>query len=330
MATQLTLSQAFTGFKIYQTAVGRSPRTIESYDSTFNKLAEFLDGNPAIAAITRRNIVHFLLHLQTDYTTVPNGIAPRPRIKLSPKTVYNIYVNLSALWSWAVKEDYVDANIIRAIDKPQFETPVIEPFSQDQVGALLDACIHTHKWKNRETRTRRVTADRDRAIVALLLDTGIRSSELCGIRYQDVDMANNSIKVRGKGKGRGSKERIVFFGRRAARHLWRYITPRLETSSQPDFVFTAWAADDRQQMTRDNLQTLMKRMGGRAGVTNCHPHRFRHTFAITYLRSGGDPFTLQQLLGHTSLEMVRRYVHIVENDCKEVHKHASPGDNWRI
>ena len=82
MATQLTLSQAFTGFKIYQTAVGRSPRTIESYDSTFKKLAEFLDGNPAIAAITRRNIVHFLLHLQTDYTTVPMA-SPRDRVSSS-------------------------------------------------------------------------------------------------------------------------------------------------------------------------------------------------------------------------------------------------------
>ncbi|MBI5082479.1 MAG: tyrosine-type recombinase/integrase, partial [Chloroflexi bacterium] len=67
-----------------------------------------------------------------------------------------------------------------------------------------------------------------------------------------------------------------------------------------------------------------------AKVPKCHPHRFRHTFAITYLRSGGDVFTFQELMGRSTLEMVQHYARLAERDVDEVHKRASPADNWRL
>jgi integrase/recombinase XerD len=78
------------------------------------------------------------------------------------------------------------------------------------------------------------------------------------------------------------------------------------------------------------LRQVINALGEKAGVNHSYPHRFRHTFAITYLRSGGDVFTLQILLGHSSLDMVRRYALVAEIDAERVHRKASPADNWRL
>ena len=78
------------------------------------------------------------------------------------------------------------------------------------------------------------------------------------------------------------------------------------------------------------MRILVRRLGKRADIAKVFPHKFRHTFATTYLRSGGDIYTLQALLGHSSLDMVRHYVRIAELDIENAHRKASPVDNWRL
>jgi integrase/recombinase XerD len=143
---------------------------------------------------------------------------------------------------------------------------------------------------------------------------------------KDVNLNNHSIKIVGK----GNKERIVFFGKRTGKALWKHLLPRLNTDQPQDYLFAVDFPRDPRKMRRGVLMHLLKRIGERAGVLGVHPHRYRHTFAITYLRNGGDVLTLQALLGHADLKMVKRYAQVAASDCARVHQAASPVDNWRL
>ncbi|MBN2004672.1 MAG: site-specific integrase [Anaerolineae bacterium] len=112
------------------------------------------------------------------------------------------------------------------------------------------------------------------------------------------------------------------------RAIWRYMATR------PDYTLVQplFASDDGDTipLNRNALYRLLSRLGKRAGVNNCHPHRFRHTFAIEFLRNGGDIYSLQRMMGHSTLEMVKTYLSIVQSDIENTHRRASPVDNWKL
>lgn len=328
----ITLRQAITGFIHYQTAAGRSTYTLRNYRTSFAKLQTYMvehqDGaqDPPMATITRVQLIDFLVWLREDYISQPAGIAPRPAGHLAPKTILNIHADLSALWRWAVEEEFLETNIVRTIEPPDPTETTVDPFTQEELENLLAVCDQKKTWKAVGAIQLSPIADRDRCILLLLVDTGLRASELCNLRIADVDMGRNRIAVR---HGKGDKNRFVQFGKRAAKALWRYLTPRLP--ADPDaYLITVGSKDDQRPMDRRALGLQLARIGARAGVPHVYPHRFRHTFAITYLRNGGDLFTLQELLGHSDLAMVRRYARIAQSDCARAHAKASPADNWRL
>jgi len=128
--------------------------------------------------------------------------------------------------------------------------------------------------------------------------------------------------------GKGTKERILAIGRRTCKAIWRYLATR-EDYLPSDPLF-AQHDDLTKPLSRRALHTLISRIGERAQIQGVHPHRFRHTFAIIFLRNGGDIYSLQAMLGHTGLDMVREYLAIVEADVANAHRKASPIDNWGI
>jgi len=331
MVHKLTLSQAYEGMIRYKMATGRSPHTIADYRISFKKLLLFFDVNPPISSITREQMVGFFAWLQNEYVSIPDGAAPRGEKRLSPKSIRNIHTNLSALWTWAEQEGFVETNIIRSIEKPKANPPIIEPFTKDEIVMLLKACDSSRTWKSRSNAANaRPTADRDRAIIMTILDTGARASELCGIHFRDVNLTTHSIKTLGKGPGREAKERMVYIGKRTGQAIWKSLVPRLDKIQEDDSLFVVGKEGDWRPMSRHVLGKLLKRIGERAGVEGVNPHRFRHTFAITYLRNDGGVFTLQALLGHSDLTMVKRYARIAQIDCATTHRKASPVDNWRL
>ncbi len=129
------------------------------------------------------------------------------------------------------------------------------------------------------------------------------------------------------GKAKDGKGRIVYLGKSVRSFLWRY---RAERKDGGDGNAPLFLGKIHRPINRDALRQLMIRLGQKVGVRKCHPHRFRHTFAITCLRSGGDVFTLKSLLGHGSLDMVEHYARIAQVDVEQAHRKASPADNWRL
>ncbi len=155
---------------------------------------------------------------------------------------------------------------------------------------------------------------RDRAIILLLLDIGLRPWELCALSLDDVDLKTGQILVRGgpTGGAKGGKSRMVYGGNAVRRSLWRYLVTRYDKDNERAPLFTA----NPRSLNRDSLRHLVARLGGVAQIRKCHPHRFRHTFAITDLCCGGDVFSLQRLLGHGSQEMVQHYARLAQVDIE--------------
>ena len=151
---------------------------------------------------------------------------------------------------------------------------------------------------------RRPTAKRDQAIVLVLLDSGIRASELCKMKIGDIDVRHGRLDIQhGVGGGaKGGKGRTIYVGKVARQALWRYLQDR-EDGDDPEALL--FVVSGIRLFNPGSLRQLIQRIGERAGVPNVYPHKFRHTFALTYLRAGGDVFTLRSLLGHSTLDMVR-------------------------
>jgi site-specific recombinase XerD len=125
--------------------------------------------------------------------------------------------------------------------------------------------------------------------------------------------------------GKGDKARYVFLGDRTRTALWKYLNDR-PGAKQAEPLF---ATRSKTHITRRNLGHLLNHLAERAGVEHCHPHRFRHTMAINFLRNGGNTLELQKVLGHESLEMVRRYARLAESDLERT-ADKSVGDNWKL
>ena len=323
----LSLSKAIIGFLQYKAAEGLSPTTLHSYEHDLKLWLEYTTDVP-VSKINSQSLQNYFAWLRTDYK--PRRITANPA-NLSSKTIHNFYISLSAFFTWASRE-FDLLNPIKAVPAPKFEEAPVEPFTKEQVEALLKACElckEAQPIDRRKFIMRRSTAKRDQAMIMMLLDTGLRASELSALKVEDVDLRTGKVQVKhGRlGGAKGGKGRTVFLGKAARRTLWRYLAER-EDGEDPDAPLFLVKYD--RPMNKNALRLLMAHLGNKAGVKKCHPHRFRHTFAITYLRSGGDLFTLQALLGHSTLDMVQHYARIAEIDIEQVHRRASPADNWRL
>jgi site-specific recombinase XerD len=132
----VTLSQASEGMLLYKKAAGKSQHTIRDYRCQLDKLKKFLPDDPPLESITCEQLVEFFVWLRDDYVSNCSGPIPRAPRRLSPKSIFNIHIALSALWSWAVEMGLVEKNVVRSIKIEKPQDPVIETFGKEQVEAI--------------------------------------------------------------------------------------------------------------------------------------------------------------------------------------------------
>lgn len=228
-------------------------------------------------------------------------------------TTVNMYLRgWRAFFTFLYEGGFIRENPAARVKFVLGEKRIIETFSRAQLKALLDV-------PDRAT----FTGYRDYVAMLIMLDTGVRVSELVGIRMSDINYAERTIKIRGKGR----KERLVPFQTTLERHLRTYeeIRGYLETDA---LIVTI----DNTPMRPRSMQDNIAKIGLASGITGVRvsPHTFRHTFAKMYVMNGGDMASLQRILGHATLDMVRTYVNLFSTDVSRQHAKYSPLERLHV
>ena len=237
-----------------------------------------------------------------------------PTESSAQRSILGRFASMSAFFNWAKSDGLLQQSPTEHIKRPKVAKQIVPIFTREEMQALLAACDDQDES----------VAARNKAIITLLLDTGIRLGELLGLRMDRLNVQDGTAQVTGK----GAKDRVVFIGAFCKKQLWRYIS-MFRPEPAPNVVEVFLNLDGTPLQDR-RLYAVVTGLGKKAGVSNVHPHRFRHTAAVQFLRNGGNIFALQKMLGHTTLDMVRYYVELSQEDVKNVHKTASPADNWKL
>ena len=300
-AHAITLEYASEAFRLRCQAQNLSAGTLIWYGENIKRWYKFLESQGVTLA---KDVTPSLIRLSFE--------AMRER-GVGMNTVARTYGGLRCFFSFLARERMIPENPFQFVEKPRMEKKLIKPMSLEQVGTLLGA-IKTKRWTDQNLRT----------IIVLILDTGLRVSELIGIRRDEVDLAGGVLRVMGK----GAKEREVPFGLTAKQTLWSYMARRGDVPGQ-DLLFVNRYG---RKICRYWIEKAIRNLARELNIQGVRvsPHTLRHTFATQYIKNGGDAFSLQKILGHSTLDMVRVYVGLADTDVRQLHRKFSPMDRMGI
>ena len=306
---RLSLREASRGFIISLRASNRySPAYLDTLSRSLAFLCYHAEANgwPEVARISVNHIEDYLTTLQTmpRYGEARFGT-------ISQSYIESQYRRLKRFFNWLVERDHMDDNPLRLIPHPHVDERVVATVSDEEITdllRLLDPAIA-------RTPRERFRHYRDRAALLMLVDTPGRKAELGGIRMDDITDDASAVLVTGKGR----KQRWMPLGNVAQSALWEYLQIRQSASD------ILWVDASGVGMWPDWIKSMLRRLGKRAGITNLHPHRFRHTYAVNALRSG-MPERILQLAGGWK-RIPDTYLRTLDaEDVARVHREISPAD----
>lgn len=294
------LNATAASFARHLRAENKAPSTVVTYGKAVAQLTQFLvtTGMPTtVAAIRREHVEAFLIALQERGH--------------KPATVAQRYRSLQALFKWLVGEGELTASPMRNMRPPSIPENPPPVLGEQALRSLLATCSGQGFAERR-----------DRAIMLLLMDSGLRRAEIANLRIENLDLDGHVAWVLGKGR----RERPAAFGRKAAQALDRYLRVR---AGHPD-AESGWLwLGKRGRLGDTGIGQLVRRRGRQAGLgENVHPHLFRHSWAHRWLAQGGPEQALMSLAGWRSRQMLDRYgASAASERARQAHREYSPGDS---
>jgi site-specific recombinase XerD len=302
-------------YQVSNSVEGKSPATVRWYTELLTLFLTYLNSITLPADLTSFNLDtarNYILYLQKRKNL---GRYPGSRSKnLSPKSVQCHVRSLKAFSSWLLREGLTAENRLANLRIPKAPNKIIEPLVPNEINKIF-RCIN----KNSSTDMRNF------AILVLILDTGLRSSEVCSLQLSQLNLEKGYLKVLGK----GAKERMVPIGDYTRTTLSQYINKMRPKPSRgnSDAVFLA---GNGKQLSVNALKLMFRRLAKSSKIERLHAHLLRHTFATNYLLNGGDVFSLKLILGHATLEMVNTYLHFTTAQIACQHHRFSPMDRLKL
>jgi len=262
-----------------------TPSTEYSYNNAKNALFRLYGSDFDVTDLSKDKLSSWVIAMRTA--------------KLSPGAC-NVYIRtVNAFLRWLYLEGYTDC--LHRIAKLKEEQKILPSFTIQQVHRFIN-------WKPTKPHERRL-----HTLILLLLDTGLRIEEALTLRKDQVDLDNMLLTVHGK----GNKQRVIPISLELRKRLYQHLRRNEYT-----LVFCARGGG---RLSQDNVRRDMKDLASILRITGVRvsAHTFRHCFALNYIRNGGDVFRLQRMLGHSTLEMTRRYVNLQTEDLQAVHNRFS-------
>ncbi len=247
---------------------------------------------------------------EAERADVQAFLVERSHQGISTRTSARTLSSLRRFYRYLLREAVVTVDPCTDIVFPRLGQPLPGVLSESQVEALLAAADHGLP-----------TALRDRAMLETLYATGLRVSELIGLRLGDLDLEAGWLRVTGK----GGRQRVVPLGEEAIDVLKNYLQqlrPDWEGRRSADYVFLSAR---HQPLSRQAFWYLIKRLAQRAGIsTPVSPHTLRHAFATHLLNHGADLRSVQMMLGHASLSTTQIYTHVAKHRLQKLHAQHHP------
>lgn len=303
------LQEAIDAFLAAKTVEKRSPKTLKTYRQTLGKFCEWYDGKdyaePSTEAI--RDYIQFLTFDKVKWDDHPTNHSDQ--VGVSPRSINNIIRVLRIFFNHLISIRVISVNPAAAVSYQKEADDTFSVYSDDDVLALLGA-------PNQKT----FVGFRDYCMMLLLTDTGMRIGEMTSLRICDIDFTLRQVTLPAP-ITKTNRTRIVPITAKTASALSRLVD---YINVEPtDYVFLTSFGE---RYMADTFAKMLKKYGKQAGIDGVRvsPHTFRHYFAVKYLRSGGDSFSLMRILGHTDIAMTQRYVKYALGDIAESHAKASP------
>lgn len=321
MASALALDSAIQAFVQSRRAMNLSPQSLFNYETTLRRFArQVAPGVHLVREVTPDELRNWIIYLQSEHrdSRAKDG-AGRP---LTSETVLAYFVRVRTFLRWLHREGLLKKDPTSRVDRPKVERREVPALSDADASALLNLFTQAHEpyetSKFLGPDRRRFLLTRDRAFVALLLDTALRLKEAMMLDVADVDFAERTVKTLGKGR----RERRAPFGPAALRLLQAWLRERNRAfANAPELFLTVSGGAITENAIRNLFRTAKRRLGVRGRLS---AHVLRHTAATLALRNGASTFEVMKFLGHVSPTITARYVNMLPEDLIRGHRTWSP------